>query len=374
MNGESLFSLLGIENSEWLYSSTLGIAHGDWLFFLACVFAGLVLKKSSHLLVIWAKRFTRKTSNSFDDAILDAVERPLGGILASLFWIVCASRVELSEDAGFFLEKGLQILLSFYLIFAAYRLTDVLADFLDRLSKKTENELDDHLVPLISKTLKVFVVVFGSLVTIQNLGVNVLSLLAGLGLGGLAFALAAKDTAANLFGSLMIIIDRPFKVGDWIVVDDAEGTVEEIGLRSTRIRTFYNSQVSIPNSKTANVDIDNMGRREFRRVYVRLGITYSSTVEKVEAFRSAIRDIITAHPHTRKDNFHVYFNNYADSSLEIMVYFFLKTPDWASELKCREEILLEIMRAAEKVGVSFAFPTRSLHLETPVELENNAPK
>ena len=369
MNFNEILGELGLSGFPWLESETMGVQHQSWILFFLYIFIGLALKKSSHLLTVWARKFTDKTKNDLDDRVLDAFEKPLGGILSSAFWLICASRITLQEDTAFFLIKGLQILLSIHLIIAAYRLTDVAVGYLQEFTKKTENELDDHLVPLLSKTLKVFVIVFGVLVTIQNLGVNVMSLLAGLGLGGLAFALAAKDTAANLFGSIMIFVDRPFKIGDWIVVDKAEGTVEEIGLRSTRIRTFYNSQISIPNGQTANATVDNMGRRQFRRVYARVGITYSSTTEQVEAFRSEIRKIIEEHPRTKKDAFHVYFNGFGDSSLEIMVYFFLKVPDWATELKDKEEVYLAIMKAAEKVGVSFAFPSQSIYFENALQIE-----
>ena len=368
MDINNIIDSLGLDRIEWLTGTTLGFTHQSWILFFLAVFFGLFLKKTSQPIIGWARAFTGKTKNKFDDQILAALEKPLGGILSFGFWLLCVSRIEMGEDASFFLNKGLQIALSFYLVWAVYRMTDVFVHYLEQYTEKTENELDDHLVPLLSKTLKVFVVVFGALVAIQNLGINVMSLLAGLGLGGLAFALAAKDTAANLFGSVMILIDRPFKVGDWIVVDGAEGTVEDVGLRSTRIRTFHNSQISIPNSKTANANIDNMGRRKYRRVYARLGITYSSRPAQVEAFRDAIREIIANHPDTWKGSFHVYFNAYGDSALEIMVYFFLEVPDWAKELAAKEDIYLQIMKAAEKVGVSFAFPSQSIYVESLPEM------
>ena len=227
---------------------------------------------------------------------------------------------------------------------------------LNRSQKKTESTLDDHLAPLITKALRVFVILFGMLLSIQSLGFNVMSLMAGLGLGGLAFALAAKDTAANLFGSIMIILDRPFKVGDWVNSDGVEGTVEEVGFRSTRVRTFYNSLITIPNSNLANAHIDNLGVREFRRTVLNLGITYSTTSKQIETFIQGIKEIILKNNYTRKDYFHVVFNNYGDFSLNIMVYYFLKVPDWGQELLEKQNINLEILKLAENIGVEFAFP------------------
>src|SRR5690606_2130508 len=142
----------------------------------------------------------------------------------------------------------------------------------------------------------IFVVVVGALVGAQNLGIEVFSVLAGLGIGGLAVALAARDSLANFFGSIMIMVDRPFRVGHWIISKGEEGIVEDIGFRSTKIRTFYNSVVSIPNSELAIAPVDNMGLRRFRRVRTTIGVTYDTPPEKIEAFLEGIKNIIKANP------------------------------------------------------------------------------
>ena len=147
---------------------------------------------------------------------------------------------------------------------------------------------DGQLVPLVKKALRVSVVVMGLLVMFQKLGVEVVSVLAVLGLGGLAFALAAKDTCANLFGSVIILLDRPFHIGDQVIIGKTEGSVKSIGFRSARIRTFYNSVISVPNSVLANANIDNMGRREYRRIKAFLGATYDTPPAKIEAFIDGI--------------------------------------------------------------------------------------
>jgi MscS family membrane protein len=196
------------------------------------------------------------------------------------------------------------------------------------------------------------------------MGVNVFSLLAGLGLGGLAFALAAKDTAANLFGSIMILVDRPFKIGDWVSVDTVEGTVEEIGFRSTRIRTFYNSLVTVPNANMANAQIDNLGVRQYRRTSFELDVTYGTKSKDLDAFIEGIRKIILENSISRKDMYHVYFSGYGASSLKIMVYFFLITDDWGQELKEKQNIYFKIYSLAEQLGVEFAFPTQTIFLNS----------
>src|SRR5690606_24921192 len=140
-------------------------------------------------------------------------------------------------------------------------------------AESTDSKLDDQLVPLLRKAMKIFVVLVGALFLLQNLDVNVASLVAGLGIGGVAVALAAKDTIANFFGSLMIFIDRPFQIGDWVKIGETEGIVEVVGFRSTRVRTFYNSLVTVPNAHFTEAAIDNLGMREYRRTSTVLNLT-----------------------------------------------------------------------------------------------------
>ncbi|MCF7991473.1 MAG: mechanosensitive ion channel family protein [Thiohalocapsa sp.] len=202
----------------------------------------------------------------------------------------------------------------------------------------------------------------------QRIGLPAYSVITGLGVGGLAVALAARETLANLFGSLAIMLDRPFRIGDWIKLGESEGTVEDIGFRSTRIRTFYDSLLSVPNSLTVNAAIDNMGQRTYRRVYTTLGIRYDTPPARIEAFLEGIKEIIRDHPATRKDVFHVVLNDLGAHSIDVMLYFFLEVPDWAEELVERQRVLLDIVRLADRLEVRFAFPTRSIEIDTPPDL------
>ena len=180
----------------------------------------------------------------------------------------------------------------------------------------------------------------------------------------MAFAFAAKDTISNLFGSLTVILDHPFSIGDWVVIDGKiEGTVVDVGMRSTRIKTFYDSVISIPNGMLTNVQIDNMGKRNFRRYSTKLGVQYDTPPEKIEAFCEGIRQIIIGHKWTRKDYFHVYFNGMGASSLDILLYVFWEVPDWKSELAERHRLLLDILRLGNEMNIDFAFPTQTLHLQ-----------
>jgi MscS family membrane protein len=215
---------------------------------------------------------------------------------------------------------------------------------------------------MVRKALKVFLAVLGILWIADNLGMDIAALLAGLGIGGIAIALASKDTVENFFGAVAILADRPFQVGDWIRMGDIEGTVEEVGFRTTRVRTFYNSLITFPNATLIRSSVDNLGAREYRRVKETIGVTYDTPSDKLAAFIEGIRELVRVHPYTRKDYYHVYFHSFGDSSLNILLYLFLKTPDWATELRERQRLLMDILRLAQRLGVEFAFPTRTLHM------------
>jgi len=207
----------------------------------------------------------------------------------------------------------------------------------------------------------------------SQLGLPAYSVVTGLGVGGLAVALAARETLANFLGSITIMWDRPYRIGDWIVVGEQEGMVEDIGFRSTRIRTFYDSLLSIPNSDTVNAAVDNMGRRKYRRIRSFVSITYDTPAEKIEAFLEGIKNILLANPTTRKDYFNVVLHELGAHSLEIMLYFFLKVPGYPGELIERQRIFLEIIRLAEAMEVRMAFPTQTLHVESLPESQLAGP-
>ncbi|MHA7131208.1 mechanosensitive ion channel family protein [Algoriphagus namhaensis] len=255
-----------------------------------------------------------------------------------------------------------------------YKIVDVVAAYFVNLATKTESTLDDQLVPLLRKTLKAFVIVIGTLFILRDgLNLDIIPFLTGLSIGGVAIALAAQDTIKNFFGSIMIFVDRPFQVGDWITSGEVDGTVEEVGFRSTRVRTFRNSVMYIPNGKIADATVDNHGLRQYRRFYTTLTITYDTPPELVDQFVKGLREIVQAHPLTRKDLFHIYFNNLSSYSLDVMFYVFFEVPTWGMELQCRHELLIQIMKLAETLGVRFAFPTQTLHMETFPEKKELSP-
>ena len=187
---------------------------------------------------------------------------------------------------------------------------------------------------------------------------------AALGLGGLAFALAAKDTVANLFGSLVIFTDRPFKVGDWVETPAVEGMIEEIGIRSTKIRTFAQALVSMPNATLANAPITNWSRMGKRRVKTRLGLTYNTTVEQMQAILEEIKTMLKKHPDVHQETILVSFDEFDNSALSIFLYFFTKTTVWLEYLHVREDVNFKIMQIVARNGAQFAFPSQTLYVES----------
>ncbi len=245
---------------------------------------------------------------------------------------------------------------------------------MSKLAERTESTLDDQLVPLVRKILKTFVVIVGAIFILDNLEFDITGLIAGISIGGLAFALAAQDTIKNFFGSLMIFVDRPFQVGDWITSGDVDGTVEEVGFRSTRIRTFRNSLMYIPNGVITNQTIDNHGLRKYRRFFTHISLTYDTPPDLIQTFVDGLKKIVDLHPKTRKDFYEIHFNEMGASSLNVMFYIFFDVPTWSEELHARHEVLLSVVELAEELGVNFAFPTQTLHVETFPEKKGNSPE
>jgi MscS family membrane protein len=260
------------------------------------------------------------------------------------------------------LANASHILLTVGTIWLANIAVHLLSQLLEEQAKKTENKFDDLLVPLFRKTAKILIWVAGILLIAKTIWGDIDTILAGFGLGGLAVALAAKDTLANLFGSITVLVDRPFQIGDWVQIGALDGTVEEVGFRSTRIRTFYNSLITIPNSQLTSSSIDNFGARQYRRFKTTLGVTYDTSPDRIEAFCEGIRQLILQRNHTRKDYFHVYLNDFGPSSLNILLYLFFEVPDWSTELAERHRIMIDIIRLAQSLDVQFAFPTQTLHV------------
>lgn len=340
-----------------------GLAYWQWIGLLLLIFLGIV---ADHFVrVVFrpvVRRGVRRLDSEVDDDLVKGAVRPLGLFAGAIVWLLLVKALGLSGTVNEVATAAVGVYAVFTGTLTGWRFTDLAAGVLMRMARRTEAKADDILVPLLRKTFKVFIIAFGVVYGAQNLKINIVPLITGLGIGGLAFAFAAKDTVENFFGSIAVILDRPFEVGDWVLIGDVEGTVEELGFRSTRIRTFYNSQVTMPNAELVRANVDNYGRRTYRRWKTYIGVQYDTPPEKLLAFTEGIRELVRRHPYTRKDFYQVWCNDFGDSSLNILLYVFHQVPDWATELRERERLFIDIVRLADRLGVQFAFPTRTVHL------------
>ena len=309
------------------------------------------------------KTFAEKTETEADDMAVAAIFSPLGLILP-VVGIFFAVRTLLGVQPTWlgYADTGFRITTIFVVTWTMFKMLDAAAVFMGDLTSRTESKLDDQLIPLIRKAAKTFLVILAFILTAQNLGYSVSGLIAGLGIGGLALAMAAKDTLANLFGSLMILIDRPFHVGDWITFSGGDGVVEEIGLRSTRVRTFAKTVVSIPNAALANATVENHSLMPKRRIKFTLGVTYESTVEQVEALVLNIEKYLKSNKDIDQEFMLVKFTTFNDSSLDLFVYCFTVTTDWTQHLSVKQDVNFKVMGLVEELGMGIAYPTHTVHL------------
>ncbi|MBD65566.1 MAG: hypothetical protein CME62_10185 [Halobacteriovoraceae bacterium] len=334
----------------------------QWLALLVVIIFSLIVKTvfDKVLRIILSKSF--KVVKDYSSAKLQYALKPLEKIV---FWTVLLQLIPLLEFQPTTIattKRILYIVMSFYCVWLGHRLIDLMTFYFTDRAKSTESKFDDIIIPLLSKTAFVIIYILGGILIANSLTIDVTGLIAGLGIGGLAFAFAAKDTLANFFGSIMLVLDRPFDIGDIITAGDVEGIVDEVGFRSTRIRTFNDSLITISNGELMNRPIDNKGKRRYRRVVTALGLEYDTPAEKIEAFCEGIRQIIINHKWTRKDSFHVYFESFGDFSLNVKVICYWETDDYARELAEKHRLLIDILRLAEKINVSFAFPTQTIHM------------
>jgi MscS family membrane protein len=310
-------------------------------------------------------RFAKRLGyNELVERFVDPIAKPFSLLLMFVAWLIFLPVLQLPVSISQYVVMLLKAIMPFFGVMILYASADVLSLYFEKLASRTSTTMDDQLIPIVRRSMKFVIVAVGILFILNNLKVNITALLAGLSIGGLALALAAQETLKNFFGSIMIFIDRPFQIGDWISSDGIDGTVEEVGFRSTRIRTFRNSVTSVPNGRLADLTIDNHGLRVFRRFNTHIAVTYDTAPETISAFVEGLRKIVADHPHTRKDFYEVHLNEMGSASLNILFYIFFEVPTWSEELTCRHEVLLEILRLAVAMEVRFAFPTQTLHMET----------
>lgn len=303
----------------------------------------------------------------------------LFGKYASVYLIMHYTRlfipsIQLPAKINIFFIRGLEFTTIIFLVILLFAAIDLFIARYTKITSAKANPLANQFRPILQVLLKTLSVAIGTGLMLKTLNVNIGALLAGVSIAGLAIALAAQDTVKNVLGSIIIFFDQPFKIGDDISVDSLEGTVEFVGLRATRLRSYDNSLIYVPNSKLTDSYINNKGLRVYRRYFTNLGIMYGTPSYLVDAFIAGLKEMIHTHPNARKDSTQVSLYSLESSSINIRVNIFFSVPSFDIELKAREDIIKGMIALADTLGVQFAFPTTTIHIENQPGQPSLSPK
>jgi MscS family membrane protein len=361
-------------DSEWVQTlernlgqKIMGISAWQFVAAFLAILAGLVIKR---IVIKYIERkitaFVEKTEAEWDDLLFEAIIKPvnafvmIGAIHVAAFLLV----FNLANFPAAVIGKSYTIFLGIVLIWGVYRLVDVVAHYLDELVSHKDAGMKGQFVPLIKKALRIMVVIVGGLTILATIGVNITGLAALLSVGALAFSMGAKDSVANLVGTVNILSDRPYKVGDWITVGSGiDGDVEEIGFRSTKIRMFDKTLMTVPNGTLATETIKNWSQMPKRRIKMTLGLTYDAKPEQIREFLKRVEKLLQEDEGVDQDYMLVQFTDFGPSSLDVFLYYFAATTVWKDYLETRQRVNLKIMEVVEEMGLEFAYPTQTMHLK-----------
>ncbi|MDG1517827.1 MAG: mechanosensitive ion channel family protein [Flavobacteriales bacterium] len=352
-----------MENINW--EKPFGIAILDWGITAGLIIASIIGAK----IIFWIlskiiSKLTSKTKTKLDDLLLDSLEEPLALVLGAIGVWKSIDWLGLSAVSQGRIDKILFVVLLGFIAWAITRTIEALIDhYLVPVIEKSESDLDDQLLPILRKALKVTVWIMAIIIGFNNAGYDVGAIVAGLGIGGLAFALAAQDSVKNLFGGFTIFIDKPFTIRDRIKISGFDGSVEEIGIRSTRIRTLDGRMVTIPNSKFSESAIENISSEPSRKVALNLGLTYGTSSAGVKEAMELLKGIVKS-KNVVPDKVFVGFNAFNDSSLNIICVYYISPG--ADILGVQTEINLEILENFANAKLEFAFPTQTLFIEKDI--------
>ena len=332
-----------------------------WMKALAIIVAAMIIGKT----VYWlfqniARRLTSKTDTRLDDIILDMIEEPIVVILTVFgFGIGVGTLTFESERVSGFIANTMTAAITLSVAWLFARLIDsLIQEYLLPLTEETESDLDDQLLPILRKGAKLGIWIVGIIVALNNAGYDVAALLAGLGVGGLALAIAAQDTVANVFGGATIFADRPFVMGDRVRVGGYDGVIREIGIRSSRLETRDGAMVTMPNNQFTSSAVENVSTGIGRRIVTTLGLTYDTTPEQMERAMEILREIAAANEGL-SDDVKISFSSWGDFAMGIRFAIFVK-PE-AHFRNTENAVNLEILKRFNAEGLEFAYPTQTLY-------------
>ncbi|PKL49629.1 MAG: hypothetical protein CVV39_02665 [Planctomycetes bacterium HGW-Planctomycetes-1] len=344
------------------------------LMLLAILFILAAAKILQVILYSYSQKIKAKRGINLITLTTEALSKPACVLIIGIGIAICKMPLYFSDELGINTsiagkwDKVAEAVIAIALAYALYRMVDVAEYYLQKAVGKTENKLDDMLVPVLRKSIRIAIAVIAALLIAENiLGAdNIKSLMLSAGVGGIAIAFAAKETIANFFGSITIFADRPFQINDLVKVGQHTGTIEEVGLRSSRIRTFEGHLITIPNSMMANETIENIGKRPFIRRTSNITITYDSGFEKTQKATGIIKEILAGIPEI--NNYpdkppRVYFSNFNDCSLNIYMSYWFSPVDYWKWFETNERVNFEILKRFDAEGIEFAFPTQTLYVK-----------
>ena len=371
-------------DTQFLQTEFLGNSLQDYCWFLGAIVVGLLFKKlfSRYLSRLLYKVIGKKDIEIGVEKFNELLSKPIGLFIMLSIIYLGASHIQYppSWNLGNVEEFGLKMMVSkvYALIYVIsifwilLKVIDYVGLILFARAEKTENKMDDQLIPFIIEIAKILTYIFALFIIMGNVfEVNITALATGLGIGGIALAMASKESLENLLGSFTIFFDRPFTVGDMVTVGSVTGRVEKVGFRSTRIRTLDRSLVTVPNKKMIDAELDNLGMRPIRRVKFSVGLTYHTSIEQIKKIVADMQTMIDNHPRTtnaegeksKDKEGKVRFDEFGDSSLNIFVLYYVDSPKWADLIDVRQDVNYKIMEIVKKHNSDFAFPSTTVYLQ-----------
>lgn len=349
---------------EFLNEIYFGNSVESWLLFFGTIIVFVILGKVLEIILsIITKNFAQKTKSDFDDKLIQAIKKPLISIVTVLGIMIGTIWLNFSPEITEYISNGINLVWIALGTWLAINLVDsMLTMSLHPITSKSKTKYDDQIVQILSKILKIIILAFAVIIALDSFGIDVFTLIAGLGIGGIAIAFAAKETIEDMFGGTSILLSKPFILGDFIEFDGNIGKVNEISLRYTRITNLDKRTMVIPNGMLAKTIITNISSAPKRKTIWKIGVPYNTSNKKLEKAKTIITKAINDCK-LCDDNPVVKFDEFADSSLNIFVMFFTKTGEWIEMVNAKDEIGTNIKKEFEKSKIDFAFPTQTIHLE-----------
>ncbi len=342
---------------EFLTKEFYGNNIQNWLISFGIILGAIIIAKILYWFIgKFVKKLAKKTKTSLDDILVDQLEEPVvyGVGMIGFYWAV--HRLEFGERVDVFFDHLFIIIITLNITWFFARIIDsLIAEYIVPFVEKSESDLDDQLLPVIRKTVKTGIWVMGIVIGLNNAGFDVAALIAGLGIGGLALAFAAQDTIKNIFGGIMVFLDKPFKMKDRIKINGWDGEVEEIGVRSTRLRTLEGRLVTIPNGQFSDHAIENVTLEPSRKVKISLGLTYETTPDQMERAMELLKEIAISNPNVEDKDIFISFNSWGDFSMGILFIYFMKKD--MDIFTTQSEMNMEILKRFNGEGLEFAYPT-----------------